>query len=1183
MLKLVLLLLLNTLLFAEIGGQVFQDLPVRNIGGTLELNTYGQKDLNELGVANIKITAYPDNISTTTDSNGTWNLNVTQDSRIEFSNIPSYLQESFGLHNSVQFVKNGENNISFALYNPDDYSATTNPIYVSNIQQNGTYMGSDLQSLQFIKYDSTGMNSNYSTVSIPAIGLHAQPGTGPKPLFTISKNVLGSIWGKAYQKNKKRLFVSSMLQRHIGFKENPSTIYIVDYSNNSTNDNKVENFSIQGDTPSNSNIAIDLGSIDRTTNSNYTLPDSPTTPNVDFDAYAKVGKISYGGIDIDENNRTLWLVNLHQKGLISIDISKDTTTLLSSNRTINQYLIENLVNVPTCKNGELRPWALKIHEGAGYLGTICDASTSKSKDDLSASVLKFNLAHPENGFEQVFSFDLNYSKELRGWHPWEDNYVDDNRSIFHYYAEPILSDIEFDKHNNIYLSFLDRHAAQSAVFNYPAILDANSTDEVAFVAGELLKVCYQNGIYSLEGTNNCLTNYSPNPAFSYTTPPTPIHEFFNDFGVGGAHESSNGALAILKGSDQLLATVIDPHPENPTGDKRVHWDSQGVHTFNLNNGSIDNWYATAMTKGNGLSWKANGMGDIELITDTAPIEIGDRVWFDDNANGIQDANETGIKGLHISLICDNTIYKAITDNNGNYLFSNNPNNISTASHKYAVNDLEENNPNHCYINIPNISGNSRQSILNGRELTQVNLGEGVDKSLNDSNGVLNNNSAKVVIKELNIPIAGHNNHSFDIGFKPLSFYTLGDRVWIDSNRDGIQDANETRGVSGVRVNLYNNATCQGGYYTQTTTDSNGSYQFTNLVAGTYCIKFLNLPNNYYISLNNQGPDNSLDSDVNSQGEITNINLTHNDNTQDMGLYYDSSVILSNLYTLGDRVWIDSNRDGIQDANETRGVGNITVNLYNNATCEGRYIAQTTTDSNGIYQFTNLTARAYCIKFSNLPNNYRISSTNQSSDNSIDSDANSQGEITNINLTHNDNTQDMGLYHNNSVVLSNRYTLGDRVWIDSNRDGIQDSNETGINGIVVNLYNNATCSGSSTIHTTTNSNGYYQFTNLLAGSYCIEFSNLPNNYHITSANQGSDNSLDSNANSQGQIANINLTHNDNTQDMGIYSSSVLGATDEASCNCAEYTSKSVDTLNLLSISILILLTLSMTSIILKNEL
>ena len=179
---------------------------------------------------------------------------------------------------------------------------------------------------------------------------------------------------------------------------------------------------------------------------------------------------------------------------------------------------------------------------------------------------------------------------------------------------------------------------------------------------------------------------------------------------------------------------------------------------------------------------------------------------------------------------------------------------------------------------------------------------------------------------------------------------------------------------------------------------------------------------------------------------------------------------------------------------------------------------------------------------------------------------------------------MGIYHAPIVVVppKKHYTLGDRVWIDSDRDGIQDSNETGVNGVTVNLYNNATCSGNSTANTTTNSNGYYQFTNLLAGSYCIEFSNLPNNYNITSANQGSDNSLDSDANSNAQITNINLINNDYTEDMGIYHApTVLDTT--ASCSCSPYTSKSVTSLNLFSIFILILLTTNTTFIILKNEL
>lgn len=181
---------------------------------------------------------------------------------------------------------------------------------------------------------------------------------------------------------------------------------------------------------------------------------------------------------------------------------------------------------------------------------------------------------------------------------------------------------------------------------------------------------------------------------------------------------------------------------------------------------------------------------------------------------------------------------------------------------------------------------------------------------------------------------------------------------------------------------------------------------------------------------------------------------------------------------------------------------------------------------------------------------------------------------------------MAGYNNHSFDIgfkpSNRYILGDKVWIDSDKDGIQDSNEIGIKGVTVNLYNNSTCSGNAIAHTVTNSNGYYNFTNLLSGSYCIEFSNIHNEYNITLPNQGSNNNLDSDSNSNAQITHINLTNNDNTEDIGIYyTPTVLDTT--ASCSCSPYTSKSVTSLNLFSIFILILLTISTTFIILKNEL
>jgi len=65
--KPILFILLSSPLFSTntgIRGHVFQDLPVHNTGNTLELNIYGIQEGNELGVADINVTAYPEKIST---------------------------------------------------------------------------------------------------------------------------------------------------------------------------------------------------------------------------------------------------------------------------------------------------------------------------------------------------------------------------------------------------------------------------------------------------------------------------------------------------------------------------------------------------------------------------------------------------------------------------------------------------------------------------------------------------------------------------------------------------------------------------------------------------------------------------------------------------------------------------------------------------------------------------------------------------------------------------------------------------------------------------------------------------------------------------------------------------------------------------------------------------------------
>jgi len=75
------------------------------------------------------------------------------------------------------------------------------------------------------------------------------------------------------------------------------------------------------------------------------------------------------------------------------------------------------------------------------------------------------------------------------------------------------------------------------------------------------------------------------------------------------------------------------------------------------------------------------------------------------------------------------------------------------------------------------------------------------------------------------------NPTVEFGFHPLA--GIGDRVWLDDNRDGIQDPDE-QPVAGVTVELLDE---DGNVVAATVTDSDGRYQLTNLVPGAYRIRF----------------------------------------------------------------------------------------------------------------------------------------------------------------------------------------------------------------------------------------------------------------------------------------------------------------------------------------------------------
>jgi hypothetical protein len=96
-----------------------------------------------------------------------------------------------------------------------------------------------------------------------------------------------------------------------------------------------------------------------------------------------------------------------------------------------------------------------------------------------------------------------------------------------------------------------------------------------------------------------------------------------------------------------------------------------------------------------------------------------------------------------------------------------------------------------------------------------------------------------------------------------NYPTLGDFIWEDLDKDGIQDPGEP-GIEGVTVELY---VCDGNKYVDSkTTDENGYYLFRhqygslNIHLGAHYLKFI-LPSGYEFTLQDQGTDAAMDSDA----------------------------------------------------------------------------------------------------------------------------------------------------------------------------------------------------------------------------------------------------------------------------------------------------------------------------------
>ena len=530
--------------------------------------------------------------------------------------------------------------------------------------------------------------------------------------------------------------------------------------------------------------------------------------------------------------------------------------------------------------------------------------------------------------------------------------------------------------------------------------------------------------------------------------------------------------------------------------------------------------------------------------------LGDYAFYDNNDNGIQDEGDVPARNIPVTLYRRKTIinmteepewevYKTTyTDQTtGKYWFDQLPCN-------YLIPGLDQNAEGFDPTNPANYIGNTyfeyqvEFGIPEGYAATIQEVGEDrpVDSNINEF-GVTKPVTLALTVNA-NGKLEGEINPTIDAGYVKL--VNLGDYVWVDYNKNGVQDESEV-GLNGATVRLYKlesaEDTIEGKqpYRTQLTANNgehDGYYCFTDLPKGYYVVEFdistvdkpVGYTTKYSFTVNDAGSDGA-DSDAafvkddNNQIMYTEvIHLTEDDMTWDAGVTVYSA--------LGGFVFDDQDYDDTQsieteleDGSKANGIplAGTVVTLYKvneDGSMDPEAIGSQTVGEDGRYFFDKLDAGRYKVHF-DYPDEYigvqegvgdylHDSETKFFDDSTLNSGFTDIIELPEdtIDLTH-----DAGAY-----LLS---AIGDYVWEDINRDGIQDQNEKPVADIVVTLQQKLGDGEWTTIETTTtDEKGLYLFDGLKSSDhfdvqYRVAFA-IPLTVELTGDNAGEDRAQDSNA-------------------------------------------------------------------------
>ncbi|MEU6611729.1 SdrD B-like domain-containing protein [Streptomyces shenzhenensis] len=624
-----------------------------------------------------------------------------------FASPRSNLIDPAELSSNVEFVdlSGGKNvEITTSFWSPEDY-CQKNAMLVTACQ-NPT-----------IPPQNPAPDSNRTLTSFPynARGEYNQ-------LTDLTTNAqTGTVWGIGYNKVTKQIFSAAYAKR--GTKYGPGgagAIYRTDPATKQTSlFTQVPN---PGSTDHNANAGMD-------------------------EAFgAVVGKESLGDLDVSTDGKDLYVVNMHDRRLYRYDATQPTATQAKAS-----YAIKD----PGCAApGDWRPYGLGLYEGKVYVGGVCSAQSTGNPADMRAVVQVFDpvtgqftgtvmdqpLDFPRGGLTGAGLAEDVCNGE--GWYPWTNvrPLNQDGKACTNAYIqnpEPELSDINFETNGDMVLGFADRFsdragwALPSTSPTWPAT--------TAFQGGDINRACRGgNHMFILDGNGGCTNNATPENDGGQRPD---VKEFYPGDNMGSHHEISSGGVAISKVETTIPFTAMDPIAKTGSG---VRWVDRTTGTAN------------PTTDGNFLNdafGKSRGIGDLEVMCDEAPLQIGNRVWKDTDQDGIQDPGEEPVVGATVNLYDSDgkKIGTAVTNERGEYYFD------STVTKNVKPEDFQYGKT--YTVKMDNPADYQAGGVLDGWKPTRPNQG-GNDQV--DSSGETSGNPFPAV--EVTPKGAGQNDHGADFGF-----------------------------------------------------------------------------------------------------------------------------------------------------------------------------------------------------------------------------------------------------------------------------------------------------------------------------------------------------------------------------------------------------------------------------------